>query len=157
MAESNKKDTGRKMICANRRARFDYAISETIEAGLVLQGTEVKSLRAGRADLKDSYADIQEGEVFLLQAHIDQYEQANRFNHDPVRPRKLLLHKREIERLWSKTQERGLTLIPTRMYFAHGKAKVELGLAKGKKQYDKREAVKSRSAKRDIQRALAGE
>ena len=150
-------DSGRKMICVNRRARFDYAISETIEAGLVLQGTEVKSLRNGRADLKDAYADIQEGEVFLLHAHIDQYEQANRFNHDPVRPRKLLLHKREIQRLVGKTQERGLTLIPTRMYFSRGKAKVELGLAKGKRQYDKREDVKRRSAQRDIELALAGE
>jgi SsrA-binding protein len=144
------------MICVNRRARFNYTIIETIEAGLVLQGKEVKSLRNGRADLKDAYADIQEGEVFLLHAHIDQYEQANRFNHDPIRPRKLLLHKREIQRLIGKTQERGLTLIPTRMYFSHGKAKVELGLAKGKRQYDKREDVKRRSAQRDIERALAG-
>ena len=150
-------ENGRKIICVNRRARFDYTISETIEAGLVLQGTEVKSLRDGRADLKDAYADVQEDEVFLLHAHIDQYEQANRFNHDPVRPRKLLLHKHEIRRLIGKTQEKGLTLIPTRMYFTHGKAKVELGLAKGKKQYDKREDVKRRSAERDIQRALAGE
>jgi SsrA-binding protein len=150
-------ENGRKIICVNRRARFDYTIGETIEAGLVLQGTEVKSLRDGRADLKDAYADIQEDEVFLLHAHIDQYEQANRFNHDPVRPRKLLLHKHEIRRLIGKTQEKGLTLIPIRMYFSHGKAKVELGLAKGKKQYDKREDVKRRSAERDIQRALAGE
>jgi SsrA-binding protein len=150
-------ENGRKIICVNRRARFDYTISETIEAGLVLQGTEVKSLRDGRADLKDAYADVQEDEVFLMHAHIDQYEQANRFNHDPVRPRKLLLHKHEIRRLIGKTQEKGLTLIPTRMYFSHGKAKVELGLAKGKKQYDKREDVKRRSAERDIQRALAGE
>jgi SsrA-binding protein len=150
-------ENGRKIICVNRRARFDYTISETIEAGLVLQGTEVKSLRDGRADLKDAYADVQEDEVFLLHAHIDQYEQANRFNHDPVRPRKLLLHKQEIRRLIGKTQEKGLTLIPIRMYFSHGKAKVELGLAKGKKQYDKREDVKKRSAERDIQRALAGE
>ena len=150
-------ENGRKIICVNRRARFDYTISETIEAGLVLQGTEVKSLRDGRADLKDAYADVQEDEVFLLHAHIDQYEQANRFNHDPVRPRKLLLHKHEIRRLIGKTQEKGLTLIPTRMYFTHGKAKVEIGLAKGKKQYDKREDVKRRSAERDIQRALAGE
>jgi SsrA-binding protein len=157
MAESNRKDSGRKIICVNRRARFDYAISETIEAGLVLQGTEVKSLRDGKADLRDAYADIQEGEVFLLHAHIHEYEQGNRFNHDPVRPRKLLLHKREIERLLGKTQERGLTLIPTRMYFSRGKAKVELGLAKGKRQYDKREDVKRRSAQRDIERALAGE
>jgi SsrA-binding protein len=150
-------ENGRKIICVNRRARFDYTISETIEAGMVLQGTEVKSLRDGRADLKDAYADVQEDEVFLLHAHIDQYEQANRFNHDPVRPRKLLLHKHEIRRLIGKTQEKGLTLIPIRMYFSHGKAKVELGLAKGKKQYDKREDVKRRSAERDIQRALAGE
>jgi SsrA-binding protein len=150
-------ENGRKIICVNRRARFDYTITETIEAGLVLQGTEVKSLRDGRADLKDAYADVQEDEVFLLHAHIDQYEQANRFNHDPVRPRKLLLHKHEIRRLIGKTQEKGLTLIPLRMYFTHGKAKVELGLAKGKKQYDKREDVKRRSAERDIQRALAGE
>jgi len=150
-------ESGRKTICVNRRARFDYTISETVEAGLVLQGTEVKSLRDGRADLKDAYADVQAGEVFLLHAHIDQYEPANRFNHDPIRPRKLLLHKREILRLISKTQEKGLTLIPTRLYFTHGKAKVELGLAKGKKQYDKREEVKRRSAQRDIQRALAGE
>ena len=150
-------ENGRKIICVNRRARFDYTISETIEAGLVLQGTEVKSLRDGRADLKDAYADVQENEVFLLHAHIDQYEQANRFNHDPVRPRKLLLHKHEIRRLIGKTQEKGLTLIPTRMYFTHGKAKLEIGLSKGKKQYDKREDVKRRSAERDIQRALAGE
>jgi len=150
-------ESGRKIICVNRRARFDYTIGETVEAGLVLQGTEVKSLRDGRADLKDAYADVQAGEVFLLHAHIDQYEPANRFNHDPIRPRKLLLHKREILRLISKTQEKGLTLIPTRLYFTHGKAKVELGLAKGKKQYDKREEVKRRSAQRDIQRALAGE
>ncbi|MGE3536411.1 MAG: SsrA-binding protein SmpB [Candidatus Tectimicrobiota bacterium] len=147
-------ETERKMICVNRKARFDYTISETVEAGLVLQGTEVKSLRDGKADLKDAYADVQNGEVFLLHAHIDVYEQANRFNHDPVRPRKLLLHKHEIRRLLGKTQERGLTLIPTRMYFSKGKAKVELGLAKGKKQYDKREDVKRRSAERDIQRAL---
>ncbi len=147
-------ETGRKIICVNRKARFDYTISETVEAGLVLQGTEVKSLRDGKADLKDAYADVQEGEVFLLHAHIDQYEKASRFNHDPVRPRKLLLHKHEIRRLIGKTQERGLTLIPMRMYFANGKAKVELGLAKGKKHYDKREDVKRRTAERDIQRAL---
>src|SRR5207244_11219810 len=151
MAESDRKDSGRKIICVNRRARFDYAISETIEAGLVLQGTEVKSLRDGKADLRDAYADIQEGEVFLLHAHIHEYEQGNRFNHDPVRPRKLLLHKREIQRLVGKTQERGLTLIPTRMYFSRGKAKVELGLAKGKRQYDKREDVKHRSGKIDTE------
>lgn len=150
-------DKGRKIITVNRRAHFDYTIEETIEAGLVLQGTEVKSLREGRVSLKDAYADVQEGEAFLLHAHINLYEQGNRFNHEPERPRKLLLHKREIYRLFSKTQEKGLTLIPTRMYFARGKAKVELGLAKGKKQYDKREDVKRRSAQRDIERAMIGE
>jgi SsrA-binding protein len=150
-------EEGKKIIAINKRARFDYHISETLEAGLALQGTEVKSLREGRVNLQDAYADVQEGEVFLLHAHINQYEQGNRFNHDPVRPRKLLLHKREIKRLIGKTQEKGLTLIPTRMYFMHGKAKVELGLAKGKKQYDKREDLKRRTAQRDIARAMRGE
>lgn len=147
---------GKKIICVNKRARFDYAIDEVFEAGLVLHGTEVKSLRAGRATLKDAYAETRDGEMFLLHAHIDQYEQANRFNHEPERPRKLLLHKREIHRLAGKTQERGLTLIPTRMYFSRGKAKVELGLGKGKRQYDKRQAMKRRDAQREIARALAG-
>ena len=148
---------GKKIICVNKRARFDYAIDEMFEAGLVLQGTEVKSLRAGRATLKDAYAEVRDGEMFLLHAHINQYEQANRFNHEPERPRKLLLHKREIHRLAGKTQERGLTLIPTRMYFSRGKAKVELGLGKGKRQYDKRQDMKRRDAQREIARALAGE
>lgn len=147
---------GKKIICVNRRARFDYNIDETIEAGMVLQGTEVKSLRDGRATLKDAYADMQNGEMFLLHAHINQYEQANRYNHDPERPRKLLLHKREIHRLASKAQEKGLTLIPTRMYFSRGKAKVEIGLAKGKKLYDKRQDLKRQNAQRDIERELFG-
>jgi SsrA-binding protein len=147
-------ENGKKIITVNKRARFDYEISETLEAGLVLQGTEVKSLRDGRVNLQDAYADVQNGEVFLLHAHINQYDHGNRFNHDPERPRKLLLHRREIKRLIGKTQEKGLTLIPTRMYFTHGKAKVELGLAKGKKQYDKREELKRRSAQRDIERAI---
>lgn len=150
-------DTGRKIITVNRRAHFDYAITDTVEAGLVLQGTEVKSLREGRVSLKDAYADMQNGEMFLLNAHINLYEQGNRANHEPERPRKLLLHKREIYRLFSQIKEKGLTLIPTRMYFARGKAKVEIGLAKGKKQYDKREDVKRRSAERDIARAMSGE
>jgi SsrA-binding protein len=150
-------ENGKKMICMNRRARFDYDISETLEAGLVLQGTEVKSLRDGRASLKDAYAELLNGEMFLLHAHIDQYEQGNRANHDPERPRKLLMHRREIHRLAGKAQEKGLTLIPTRMYFSKGKAKVELGLAKGKKLYDKRQDIKRRSAQRDIERAMRGE
>lgn len=150
-------ENGKKIIVVNKRARFDYEISETLEAGLVLQGTEVKSLRDGRVSLQDAYADVQNGEVFLLNAHINPYDYGNRFNHEPERPRKLLLHKREIKRLIGKTQEKGLTLIPTRMYFTHGKAKIELGLAKGKKQYDKRQELKRRSAQRDIERAIRGE
>jgi SsrA-binding protein len=150
-------ENGKKIISVNRRARFDYEISETLEAGLVLQGTEVKSLRQGQVSLKDAYADIEDGEVYLLHAHIDPYDQGNRFNHDPERPRKLLLHRREIKRLTGKTQERGLTLIPTRMYFTNGRAKIELGLAKGKKHYDKRETLKRRTAQRDIERAMRGE
>jgi SsrA-binding protein len=142
------------MISVNKRARFDYEISETFEAGLVLQGTEVKSLRQGRVSLKDAYADVQDGEMYLLHAHIDQYDQGNRFNHDPERPRKLLLHRQEIRRLIGKTQERGLTLIPTCVYFTRGRAKVELGLAKGRKHHDKREELKRRTAQRDIERAL---
>ena len=147
-------DNGRKIICVNKRARFDYEIDDVYEAGLVLQGTEVKSLRQGRVSLKDAYGDVQNGEVFLLHAHIDPYDQGNRNNHDPERPRKLLLHKQEIKRLIGKTQERGLTLIPTRMYFARGKAKIEIGLAKGKKNYDKRQDLKRRDAQREVERAL---
>ena len=146
-----------KTVATNRKAHYDYAIGDTFEAGLELRGTEVKSLRRGQVTLKDAYADIQDGQVYLLHAHIDQYEQAHRFNHDPERPRKLLLHKQEIKRLIGKTRERGLTLIPTRMYFSRGKAKVEIGLARGKKQYDKREDMKRRTAQRDIERALRDE
>lgn len=145
---------GRKIIAQNKRARFDYEISDLYEAGLVLQGTEVKSLRQGQVSLQDAYADLQNGELFLLNAHIDQYEQGNRNNHDPERPRKLLLHKQEIRRLASKVQERGLTLVPTRMYFTNGRAKVEIGLGKGKKNYDKRQDLKSRTAQREIEREL---
>ena len=148
---------GRKIICVNKRARFDYAIDDVYEAGLVLQGTEVKSLREGRVNLQEAYADVRNGEVYLVNAHIDQYEQGNRFNHEPGRPRKLLLHKREIRRLIGKTQERGLSLIPTRMYFTQGKAKIEIGVGKGKKNYDKRQDLKRRSAQRDIERAMRGE
>jgi SsrA-binding protein len=150
-------ENGKKMISVNKRARFDYEIGDLFEAGLVLQGTEVKSLRQGRVSLKDAYGDIENGEVYLLHAHIDPYDQGNRFNHDPERPRKLLLHKREIKRLIGKTRERGLTLIPTRMYFSRGKAKIELGLGKGKKHYDKRETLKRRTAQREIERAMRNE
>ena len=143
-----------KVISENRRARHDYFIDDTMEVGIVLQGTEVKSLRQGKVNLRDSYARVENGEVFLYGTHISPYEQGNRFNHDPIRPRKLLLHKREIRRLIGKTKEEGYTLVPTRLYFLRGKCKVELALAKGKKLYDKREAAARRDATRRAQQAL---
>jgi len=143
----------RKTIVTNRQARHDYFILETFEAGLALTGTEVKSLRAGRGNLKDSYAEIRGGEVFLVNCHISPYEFGNRYNHDPLRPRKLLLHKAEIRRLYGKTREKGLTLIPLELYFnERGRVKVELALAKGKKLYDKREEIARRDAERRARR-----
>jgi len=143
-----------RIVCQNRKAWHDYEILDTYEAGLVLQGSEVKSLREGRASLKDSYAKIEDGEVFLLNFHISPYPQAGQFNHDPLRPRKLLLHKREIKRLIGKTTERGLTLIPLKVYFSRGYAKVELAVAKGKRLYDKREELKRRAAKLELERSI---
>ncbi len=144
-----------KIICTNRKARHDYEILETLEAGMVLRGTEVKSLRAGSAHLKDSYAGIESDELFLFNAHISLYEMGNRFNHEPTRTRKLLVHAKEIKRLLGKTQEKGLTLVPLRLYFNDaGKVKVELGLARGKKSYDKRRTIAERDAKRDLDRAV---
>lgn len=143
-----------KTVCTNRRARHDYFIEETFEAGLVLQGSEVKSLRDGKAQLKDSYARILKGEAFLLNAHISPYAAANIFNHDPTRTRKLLLHQREIRRLTGKVKERGWTLIPLRLYFKDSRAKVELALARGKKLYDKRESLKKKAAQREVERSL---
>jgi len=143
------------MIANNRRARHDYHIEETMEAGIVLQGTEVKSLRLGRVNLRDSFARVEKGEVFLYDMHISPYEQGNRFNHDPLRVRKLLLHKREIKRLIGKTREEGYTLIPTRLYFSRGKAKVELALAKGKKLYDKRNPKLNRKRRGELDRPWA--
>jgi SsrA-binding protein len=148
------KSPGEKNICVNRQARFNYFIDETYEAGLVLVGSEVKSLRDGKANLADSYARIQKGEAFLINAHVSAYPGANQFNHDPTRARKLLLHQREIERLTGKTKERGFTLIPLRLYFKNGKAKVELGLARGKKLYDKRETLRRKVAEREVERSL---
>jgi SsrA-binding protein len=145
-----------KLICANKRARRDYAIDETYEAGMVLVGTEVKALRQGKANLKDSYARIKGGEVFLVDSHISPYSHGNQFNHDPDRTRKLLMHKREIRKLYGKTRERGFTLIPLRMYFKDGKAKVEVGLGKGKKLYDKREDLKRRAMEREVERSFKG-
>jgi SsrA-binding protein len=152
MAKQKSED---KSIAVNRRARFDYHIEETFEAGIVLTGGEVKSLRDGRANLKDSYGRIDKGEALLLNAHISNYEPAHYFNTEPTRTRKLLMHKREILRLMGKVQEQGLTLIPLRLYFKNGRAKVELALARGKKLYDKRETTREREVKRDIARAMS--
>ena len=144
-----------KIICTNRKARRDYEILETMEAGLVLVGTEVKSLRDGQAQLKDSFAGIDDGELYLHNAHINPYRMGNRFNHEPTRTRKLLMHEREIRRLIGKIQEKGLTLIPLRLYFSDsGKVKVELGLARGKRSYDKRREIAERDAKREMRRAV---
>lgn len=146
-----------KVISENRRARHDYFIEDTMETGIVLQGTEVKSLRLGKVNLRDSFARVENGEVVLYGMHISPYEQGNRFNHDPIRPRKLLLHKREIRRLIGKTKEDGYTLVPTRLYFTRGKCKVELALAKGKKLYDKRDAAAKRDAERRARQAVGKE
>ena len=143
-----------KIVCVNRQARHNYFIDEIYEAGLVLVGSEVKSLRDGKANLVDSYAQIRHGEAFLINAHISPYAGANQFNHEPTRTRKLLLHGREIERLTGKTKERGLTLIPLKLYFKGGRAKVELGLARGKKLYDKRETLRRKVAEREVERSL---
>ncbi len=145
-----------KLICQNKKARHNYSIEDTYQAGIALVGTEVKSLREGRANLGDSYGRIKNGEVFLVDAHISPYSHANRFNHDPLRTRKLLLHKKEIRRLIGKVQEKGFTLIPLRLYFSNGKAKVELGLAKGKKLFDKRETLKRKTMERDMERGRKG-
>jgi SsrA-binding protein len=147
-------DSGIKIVARNRRARHEYDLLEKVEAGLVLTGTEVKSLRNGKANLEDAYAEVTRGEAWLLGCDIPEYLQANRMNHVPKRPRKLLLHRREIGKLEGKTGEKGMTLIPTSIYFKKGIAKVELRVAKGRKTYDKREAIKKQDAKRDIDRAL---
>ena len=134
----------------NRKAKYDYEISDTIEAGIVLTGTEIKSIRAGKANLKDSYATIKNGEAILINMHISPYEEGNRFNHEETRTRKLLLHKKEILKLYDKIRLEGFTLIPIKLYFKGGIAKILLGVAKGKKTYDKREAIKKRDIERDI-------
>ncbi len=143
-----------KIITVNRKARHDYEILDTIEAGIVLLGTEVKSLRAGKVNLKDSYARIKDGEVWLVGVHISPYSHGGYSNHAPERDRKLLLHKSEIRRLIGKTEEKGITLVPLRMYFKNGKAKVELALARGKRKFDKRQDIAKRDAQREIQRKL---
>jgi SsrA-binding protein len=150
----SKTDAGEKLVASNRRAHHNFDILETHEAGLVLQGTEVKSLRESRADLKESYARIDGNEAWLLGLHISPYAQGNRANHDPLRPRKLLLHRGELNRLLGKIMEKGLTLVPLRLYFKQGRAKVELGLARGRKTLDKRHAIREREETREVQRAL---
>ncbi|MBE3576488.1 MAG: SsrA-binding protein SmpB [Limnochordales bacterium] len=141
-------------IAENRRARHDFFIEETIEAGIVLTGTEVKSIRLGRINLRDGYATIENGEVFLRNVHISQYDQGNRFNHEPLRVRKLLLHRREILKLESRVRERGYTLIPLSVYLRRGKVKIELALARGKKLYDKRESLARAETERHIRRIV---
>ncbi|HEV8220944.1 MAG TPA: SsrA-binding protein SmpB [Streptosporangiaceae bacterium] len=147
-------DQGLKMIARNRRARHDYHIEEVYEAGLVLTGTEVKSLRAGRASLTDGFGQISDHEVWLHNVHIPEYTQGTWTNHEPRRTRKLLMHRREIDKLASETTERGLTLVPLALYFKDGKAKVELALARGKRSYDKRHDLAARDAAREVDRAL---
>ena len=142
------------IVTTNRKAYYDYSIEETCEAGISLLGTEVKSLREGKANLKGSYAIIKNSEVFLLNCQISPYSHGNIQNHDPLRTRKLLLHKNEISRLWGKISQKGLTLIALKIYFKNGRAKVELGLAKGKKQYEKRDSIKEKEAKREIERHM---
>jgi SsrA-binding protein len=153
-AKARDKAAGLKPIATNRRARFDYEIVETFEAGLALVGSEVKSLRLGNADLKDSYGAVRDGEAWLYGLRISPYEFAREGGHEPERTRKLLLHRVEIQRIAGSLAEKGLTLIPTRLYFRSGRVKVELGLAKGKAKYDKRETVKRREADREMNRAI---
>ena len=147
---------GEKIISQNRKAFHNYFIEETYQAGVALLGSEVKSLREGKVNLGDSYGDIKRSEVFLVDAHISAYPQANRLNHDPLRTRKLLLHKKEIKRLIGKVEQRGYTLIPVKLYFVDGKVKVDLALAKGKKLFDKRETLKKKTMEREMERGRKG-
>jgi len=143
-----------KVVATNRKARHDYLIEDTLEAGIVLTGSEIKAIRSGQVNLRDSYALVRDGELWLVNAHISPYQQASYQNHEPRRDRKLLLHRREINRLAGKLQEKGLTLIPLQLYLKSGRAKVELGLGRGKKLYDKRQALRERADQRQISRAL---
>lgn len=147
-----KEKQGIKIVAQNRKARHDYFIEENYEAGMVLKGTEVKALREGKVNLKDGYARITDGELFLVDVHISPYAFGNRLNHDPLRPRKLLMHGREIHRLTGKVQQKGYSLIPLSIYFSRGRAKVSLALAKGKKLYDKRESLKRKAMEKEVER-----
>jgi SsrA-binding protein len=148
------REKGRKLVAQNKKARYDYSIEDVFEAGMVLTGTEVKSLRAGRASLMDGYATLDDGEIWLRGVHIPEYTQGTWTNHEPRRPRKLLLHKEELKRIAHKVRESGLTLIPLSLYFQDGYAKVEIAVARGRKSYDKRQAISERESKRETDRAL---
>jgi SsrA-binding protein len=154
------RETGIKRVAENRKAYHDFFIDETYEAGIVLVGTEVKSLREGRINLRDSFVEVKGSahapELFLVGAHVSPFEQGNIWNHEPLRPRKLLLHRHEIERIAQRVRERGYTVVPTKVYFKDGRAKIEIGMARGKKLYDKRHDMAERDAKRDVDRALRG-
>jgi SsrA-binding protein len=147
-----KENTAQRLIASNKMARLNYDIGDTYEAGMVLSGTEVKALRAGKANLKDSYAVVKDDEVYLREMHISHYDHGNRSNHEPLRPRKLLLHKREIKKLYGKSREKGLALVPLKIYFKNGRVKVEIGIGKGKKLYDRREDIKDREERRTLAR-----
>ena len=155
MAKKGKRKAAAGDVATNRQASFRYELLDKVEAGMVLRGTEVKALRDGGAQLKDAYATITDGEVWLHNLHIPPYKPAARENHEPERPRKLLLHRREIERILGRIAEKGLTIVPTRIYFVNGRAKVELATARGKDRFDKRQSIKERDMKRDLDRALA--
>lgn len=146
--------SGIKVVATNRKAGRDFHLDDRREAGLVLMGTEIKSIRAGRVNLSDGYVQPRNGELWLINVHIAPYDPSGRYGHEPLRPRKLLLHRQEINRLISRVQERGYTIIPTRLYLKHGRAKIEIALARGKRKYDKRQAIAKRDAQRDIERAL---
>ena len=143
-----------KVVATNRKAKFEYFLIETFEAGIALQGSEIKSIRAGQVSLTEAYVQTDGKEAWLMGAHISPYEQANRFNHDPLRPRRLLLHKKEIRQLWDSVRQKGMTIVPTRVYLKDGRAKVEVALARGKKSYDKRETIAKRDRERDSAREM---
>ena len=156
MARENGKRSATSLVAENRKARHDFFIEETYEAGIALLGTEVKSLRAHKANLRDSYARVKDGELYLYGIHIGAYAPAGQFSHKETRPRKLLLHRREINRLWGRVRERGYSIVPLQIYFKDGRAKVEIALAKGKQLHDKREAIARKTMRREIERALKG-
>ncbi len=147
-------ETNRKVISTNRKARHDFEILDTFEAGLVLVGSEIKSIRAGQVNLREGFVQARDGELWLLNTHIATYEQSGGYGHDPLRPRKLLLHRKEINRIMSRVQEKGLTIVPIVLYLSRGRAKVEIALARGKRQYDKRESLRQRDSQRQIERSM---